>query len=69
MDKQKITSEIARLLDDQERDFSENPITNEESQALILTLFTLVGDPKIPEEDAIFYLDVLNVIKQFTIYQ
>ena len=69
MDKQKITSELATLLNDEDRDFLETPITNEESQALILCLFTLIGDPKIPEEDATFYLQCLEVVKANTIYQ
>lgn len=69
MDKQKIKTEIAHLLQDPDRDFEEFPITTEESQELVITLFELVGDPMTSEESADFYLTCLMIVKSHMTYQ
>lgn len=68
MDKQRISEELGRLLEEPDRDFKEYPITPEETLCLIEKLFYLVGDPKISEELAQFYLHCLSVVKQFATY-
>jgi hypothetical protein len=64
MDSQRVTTELAKLLGDPERDFSKEPITNSEGHDLMLVLFELVADPNTPEELSVFYLQAYEIVKQ-----
>jgi hypothetical protein len=69
VNKKRISEEFARILDDPKRDFTENPITEEESHALILKLFELAGNPEIPEELGLYYISCLEIVKKYVSYQ
>lgn len=68
MDKEKISKTFAELLNDEDRNFDEDPITYQETAALIEKLYRLASNPKIPEELAQFYMVCLNVVKEHIIY-
>ncbi len=69
VNKKRVSEEFARILEDPERDFKELPITDEESQALILKLFELAGNPEIPDELGLFYISCLEIVKKYVSYQ
>jgi hypothetical protein len=59
----RIPEELAMLLQDPNRDFDEEPITDREAHALLLTLIDLVSNEELSGDMVEFYEECLTVVK------
>lgn len=66
---QKVRDTFVKILGDPERDFSTEPITQNETERIVLELFLMSGDPEISDDLAHFYLDCISALKPFISYQ
>lgn len=62
--KDQIKETFAKLLGDKERDFKFDPITAEETGALLETLFCLIEDLETDPDLVPFFTECLKVVKQ-----
>ncbi len=58
-----IISAIKEMIEEPYRDFSEDPLTQEELLAIATQLYSEIGDPKTDEKLAQFYISCLEYLK------
>ena len=63
-----IDEGIAKILQTPHRDFTKDPLQQDEVIAIIETAQNAVNDPKLDEELAQFYIEVIEFLKTKILY-
>lgn len=63
-----IDEGIAKILQTPQRDFTKNPLQQDELLAVIETAMNAVNDPELDNDLAQFYIEVIEFLKKKVLY-
>lgn len=64
MDRRKFENEVALLLQEPNRDFTKEPITDDEAHAVLVTILSIIDNPNTSDELTKFYKTCVDIIKE-----